>query len=407
MTVLRAEVTRRRFGVQLNLTYTDSAVGADTQGVCNLVRALGIDLIRTGLFIENKGDNNAWWIFDTARKNGLRMHVGVSMKDGAGNLITIAEHIAALRKLVDAGCQIVSISGPNEVNNKDWAAPYKQFGIETDADRIAAAQHFTLDLMRAIKADPALAAIEVTGWTGYDAPMLPPGSTEKIAAEVHSYPKDQKTLMDILPHDCEGVRKANPGCAWDLTETGYSTSVNDGWTKSVSEELQGTLLMQCYLDALALGARRVFMYQLSNNYGDDENGALNFENGWGLAKRWRNTPKPSFAVMQRFFRLWRDDGHDALRFALPAWRYGLTAAGGFKGSGLGVAFSDGSRGIWVWDHNPPSAKVTTKVGVDLGGTFARVDAFRPSDGDAAFVQWTGASKVTLALDAKPVFLRLR
>ena len=405
MTVLRAEVVRRRFGVQMNLTYTDSAVGADTQGVCNLVRALGIDLIRTGLFIENKGDNNAWWIFDTARKNGLRMHVGASLKDGSGNPITIAEHIAALRKLVDAGCQIVSCSGPNEVNN--WPAPYGQWGTDTEADRIAAAQHFTLDLLRAIKADPALAAIEVTGWTGYAAPMLPPGSPEKIAAEVHSYPKDQKTLMDILPNDMAGTFKANPGCPWDLTETGYSTSVKDGWTKAVSEDVQGILLQQCYLDALVLGARRVFMYQLSNNYGDDENGSVDFENGWGLAKRWRNTPKPSFAVMQRFFRLWRDDGHDALRFALPAWKYGVSAAGGFKGSALGVAFSDGSRGIWVWDHNPPFAKVTTKVGVSLDGTFGRVDAFRPSDGDAAFAHWNGASKVTMELDARPVFLRLR
>jgi hypothetical protein len=292
---------------------------------------------------------------------------------------------------------ILSIEGPNEVNN--WPV---NFAGKTG---IPAAQAFQQDLYDGVHGSPILKHIPVVALTSW--PVFP---NKSDIGNIHAYSRtgahlspDIKSAMEV-----EAIKNPPAKRIW-LTEAGYHTLVGGGYFEGVSENTQAKLIVSLFLDAFAQGVEKTFLYQLADQYTDPHDQQSFF----GLVDlKWR--PKPSYnalrdtiAILNRFNEGDRKETLHPLAFAID----------GLPSTARHILFqaNNGDRVLAIWNEaaiwNNWTHQEIQSPAVDLalkfGRTWSEVRIFDPFFRTEARKTETNVDTVKLALEDRPLFITVR
>ena len=325
---------------------------------------------------------------------------------------------------------LLAVEGPNEPNN----ARITYHGKQSSKDTSMPIALFQRDLYAAVKADPKLAGIAVfhSSEAGGSQPdncglqfltipsgagaLMPCGTQYADYANTHNYVcgHGQAGITEdniawnaedpTLRGDWDGM-SVEYGHTWakgfdgysnaDLeklprvtTETGWSTRVGGGGnSNAISEEQQGKLFLNLYLDAFKRNWTYTFIYMLRDSPG---------QGYWGLV-RTDYKPKPSAT-----------DLHNLT--AILADRSSSFTPGGMKYSipdkpptvhDLLMQKSDGTFELAVWSER---AKGSNAVIVQLGGPYASVKVYDPTVGTTPTQTLSNVNSVKLDLSDHAVVI---
>jgi hypothetical protein len=286
---------------------------------------------------------------------------------------------------------IIGIEGPNEVNN--WPVSYQ--GLTGTAG----AQAYQTALFNAVNADPLLRDIPVIGFTDY-----PAHASASDLNNTHPYAKNGDQPHDTILSSQTQQNAVDPGKPFVITETGYHNSLTadtaGGW-EGVDETTQAKLLLNTFMDAVQLGAKDTFVYELLDAYPDP--GGSNQETHFGLF-RLDNSPKPAATAIHNLTTMLQDSGTNSSSFDPGTLNYSVSGLAGTGHTYL-TEKSDGSFQIiaWnapdIWDEANDRAIVVpaTNVTVNLGQTFSTVQVFDPLQGTATVQTLHNVSVVNLGL----------
>jgi hypothetical protein len=279
-------------GVNTHMHYTDGDY-ADFKAVLDNLRYLGMRHVRDGVpnpDVPGWGALNYRFLAEAGFKFNLIASGGdVDLKQTVELISTFARAYPG---------SLVSIEGPNEVNN--W--PVKFAGLTGDVAAVA----FQGALYDAVKADPLLQHLPVYNLTSW--PSLV-GKSDFSNFHTYSF-KGNQPYADLK----KGVREFRtlmPGKQVVVTEIGYYTlPKGPGWG-GVDEDTQAKMTLNLVFDAALLGVRRTYIYQLLDAY-PDPNGT-DMEKHFGLFDI-NHQPKPAAIAMHNLTSILRDPGSNASSF---------------------------------------------------------------------------------------------
>ena len=337
----------------------------------------------------------------------------------------VADTLTMAEQLKAAGA-LLAVEGPNEPNN--WAVTYEgqTSGFNTTSLPIA---HFQRDLYRAVKADPVLAGtpvfqsseaggaekdnaglqfLTIPGGAGA---LLPDGTRFADYANTHNYVCGHSgNLVDnvcwnatdpTLNADWDGLY-GEYGLTWHGKFNGYTRDqlatlprvcTETGWTTrgkgSISEEQQGRVFLNLYLDGFKRGWKYTFIYMLR----DDP-----VQGYWGLFDT-NYQPKVSGNYLHNMTTILADKGSPAsprkLAYSLP----GAPATV----HDLLLQKSDGTFALAVWDERAAGADTVT---VKIDGAPASVKVYDPTAGTAPIRTLARVNTLALTLSDHPVILTI-
>ncbi len=335
----------------------------------------------------------------------------------------IAASVDAYEKLAAAGA-LLAAEGPNEPNN--FHVTYKG---ETSSKKTALpTARFQRDLYEAVKADPKLLGIPVfhSSEAGGSQPdncglqfltipagagtLMPDGTRYADFANTHNY---------VCGHNLKGLTEDN--IAWNAedptlkgqwdgmvveyghtwwgkgfdgyskeqlqslprvtTETGWSTRTGHGGNATaISEEQQGKLFLNLYLDAYKRGWSYTFIYMLRDSRAQGD---------WGFVHE-DFTPKPSATDLHNLTTILADKPGDAaagkLAYSIPNQPATV--------HDLLLQKNDGTLELAVWSEQ---AKGETNITVNLGGNHASVKVYDPTLGVEPVQRLTNVATVPLTM----------
>ncbi|HXW71459.1 MAG TPA: glycosyl hydrolase [Methylocella sp.] len=299
----------------------------------------------------------------------------------------IPELLARADALAGAGA-LLAVEGPNEPNN--WPVKYK--GRKSNAGTFGPVAEFQSDLYAAVKADPKLAGIPVfhcsecggaepdnVGLQFLSIPpgagtLMPDGTKYADYANVHNYVCDHlKAPIDNAAWDAEDPSLKGRwdgmvdeyGVTWLKHFAGYPASelanlprvtTESGWqtsgpTCATSEEKQGKLLLNLYLDAFKRGWSYTFVYSLQ-----DWNGQT-----YGFFRK-NYTPKLSATYMHNFTSILADTPRSFIPGSLAYSIEGRTETV----HDLLLEKSNGTFELVIWDERAAGSD-TVKLSFGMPG----------------------------------------
>jgi hypothetical protein len=335
----------------------------------------------------------------------------------------IAASIEEYETLAAAGA-LLAVEGPNEPNN--FRVIYK--GEKSSKTTSLPIAHFQADLYAAVKADPKLAGIPVfhSSEAGGSEPencglqfltiptgagtLMPDGTKYADFANTHNY---------VCGHNLKGITEDN--IAWNAedptlkgqwdgmvaeyghtwwgkgfngysnaeleklprvtTETGWNTRAGHGGNKNaISEEEQGKLFLNLYLDACKRGWSFTFIYMLRDSKG---------QGYWGLIGN-DYTNKPSATYLHNLTTILADKSSS---FAPGKVNYAIPNKPATVHDLL-MQKSTGPFELAVWAEQ---AKGITDVTVQLGAAYASVKVYDPTVGVMPIKTLENVSSVPLTL----------
>ena len=316
------------------------------------------------------------------------------------------------------------MEGPNEPNN--WPVTYQgqTSGFKTTALPIA---RFQADLYKAVKADPLLKGIPVfqssvaggsendnvglqflTIPAGAGTPM-PDGTTFADYANCHNYVSGYTgKLVDNGPWNAASPTLVGAwagmhgeyGHTWHAGFSGYTdeqlerlprVTTETGWPTrgdgSITEDQQGRVFLNLYLDQYKQGWKYTFIYMLHDDPKQGYYGLFNVD----------YTPKASGTYLHNLTTILADSG------SLPRpgrLNYRVVDSPATVHNML-LQKSSGAFALAVWDEQVSG---TSQVTVDLGGLRARVAVYDPTLGTAPVQSLRGIKSLTLALSDHPLIV---
>jgi hypothetical protein len=276
------------------------------------------------------------------------------------------------------------------VNN--W--PVKFSGL-TGTQAAAALQNALFD---AAKLDPLLKDIPVFNYTGF-----PDAGGRADFTNIHPYPKHGAQPRQELERNLDIYSKLTPGKPVVITETGFPTlapGVKSDWG-GVDERTQALLTLDLLLDAVDLGIRHTYLYQLLDAYPDHNGADVDKHLGlFDLAYR----PKRAAQAIHNLLGILASANAGAA--SLPSYAVvGLPASAKI----LNIRRADGSVAIVIWneakiwdfDHSQPIDPPKTPITVRFSHR-VDVDCFEPSASDSAITSQHNVTEIGSELGADPV-----
>jgi hypothetical protein len=337
----------------------------------------------------------------------------------------IPETLAMAEQLRAVGA-LLAVEGPNEPNN--WPVTYQ--GQTSDFHKTALPiARFQADLYKAVKADPLLKGIpvfhsSVAGGSENDnvglqyltippgaGTLMPDGTTFADYANCHNYVCGYTNkLVDNGPWNA-----ANPtlntqwaglygayGHTWHAGFSGYTNdqlmtlprvTTETGWATrgdgSITEDQQGRVFLNLYLDQYKEGWKYTFIYMLHDDPIQGYYGMFHVD----------YTPKPAGTYLHNLTTILADSGSlprpGRLNYRVvdpPTTVHDLL-----------LQKSNGTFALAVWDEQ---ASGTSQVTVDLGGVRPRAYVFDPTVGAAPIQSLRHIRSLTLTLSDHPVIIAL-
>lgn len=336
---------------------------------------------------------------------------------------SIPDTLAMAKQLKAAGA-LLAVEGPNEPNNWPVAYEGQTSGFNTTSLPVA---HFQRDLYHAVKAEPLLAGTPVfhsseAGGAEKDnvglqfltipsgaGTLMPDGTRYADYANPHNYVCGHSgNLVDnvcwnatspTLNGDWDGLY-GEYGLTWHGKFSGYANGqlltlprvcTETGWTTrgkgSITEEQQGRIFLNLYLDGFKQGWKYTFIYMLR----DDPN-----QGYWGLFDTGYQA-KVSGKYLHNLTTILADKGSPAKAGELA---YSLPGAPATVHDLL-LQKGDGTFALAVWDERLTGSD---RVTVRLDGAPARVKGYDPTIGTAPTRALSRVNSLTLTLSDHPVIL---
>ena len=365
-------------------------------------------------------------------KTFIKVHEATGAKVA---LLSINGNIEACMKqyetLAAAGA-LLAVDGPNEPNN--WPVNYK--GAKSSKTTSLPVAQFQADLYAAVKANPKLAGIPVfaSSESGGSQPdncglqyltipagaktLMPDGTKFADYANAHNYVCDH---LKGLTEDNIAWNAEDPSLKgkWDglwgnyghtwwgkgfdgytkeqletlprvTTETGWSTKAgNGGHTDGISEEEQGKLFVNLYLDAARRGWSWTFVYMLHDSKG---------QGAWGFVRN-DYSNKPSADYMHNLTTILADTSSD---FTARSMKYAI-AKQPETVHDLLVVKKNGTLDLVVWGE---MIKGSADVVVNLGASYPTVKVYDVTVGTEAVKTLTNASSVPLTLSDHALIIEI-
>ena len=369
-------------GVNAAINYTDGRYAAINTVLADL-RYTGLSLIRTGSYFNGMQGQAA---YNLAASQGVRFDMLLYATNALGARLSDLAGFAAAHPGA-----VVSIEGPNEVNN--FPATYN--GL-TGA---AAAVSFQNDLYTSIAANSTLRGTTVYSYTmnagassttGYD------------VATIHPYALSGRAPSFYLDYNINTVPGGKP---FAVTETGYSTL--PGNANGVDDHTQAIYDLDMIFDARAAGARTVFLYELLDAYADPSNTLPG--NHFGLFD-YANNPKPIATALHNLTALLTAG---STGFTPGTLSYSFTGLSTTLHSTL-LQKATGVFDIVVWDeqaiwNTASHSEITPTTHVETLH-FARVQQsvaiYDPLVGSDPIAVYTDVSQVSLAVGVDPLVIEV-
>lgn len=355
----------------------------DFKRVIAMLKDLGVNQIREGFAGPGRVP------LEVAARSGIKFNFVIDRK--WDNLLI--EKLEYWEKRFPGS--ILSIEGPNEVNN--W--PVKFDGL----DGIPAAKKFQDALYSGVKASPILKHIPIVAMTSY-----PTFTNVADIGNIHVYSRSGDGLLGEIDSGSKDEIDHNPDRKkiW-ITEAGYPTLAGPGYFEGVSEDIQANLLLDLLLNASTRDIGKVFIYQFLDQYTDraDQQGYFGV-----VSLDWR--PKPAYEAIRNLITIVsRDGGAASTSRADLSYRLdGLpeTAAHAV------YQLNDRSWIVAVWDNrrlwdnttHRPVAAFETPVTLVLPQKNATLTLFDPVAGSASKAIAKGTDRMSFSLSGAPLLLRV-
>ncbi len=334
---------RERIGVNVHMSYrttpywrSDQVIGALQYLNLDHVRDMGVSQMATAPGYERLA------------AAGYRLDLILQ-----GDLSPLAEIEALSRRHPGA---VAALEGPNEINN----FPVSYAGRTGRPAAVA----FQAAMARAVRSSAAISTTPIYMFTGYPAGVL------ADVTNLHSYPRQGQNPAAQLRIDLETASRGRPQQPFVVTETGYATPVAGGADR-LSEQARDCLVS--VLEAVRLGARRVYLYELFDEAKDGDR--PDPENHFGLFDV-NGRPKPAAVALRSMLRILLDRPDAAAPTAAPSARAIIprVAAPGVRMLRMAGGRSDNR--IILWSDSRAASGRSAAV-VDLGRSYPHVRLYRP------------------------------
>lgn len=407
----------KTFGV--NVHFNDNNY-KNTQAIADALNILGFSRVRATCWTP--AEAAAWK--DLAGKTsvyfpaGLKADVLVTGYLNSPN-ITLAVQQALIPQI--AG-MVETLEGPNEINNV-----YVGNGTHGPNDTSDQTARFAANDIAWAKAlfawkqhTPALAKAKllapcIAGGDPKDYAALPNVSPYVDFGNVHFYAGSGRQPSGFGGGNFAAIygwcqAAATPGKHLAVTECGQNTASKPG-QGGCDAATQAKYVLNQVFDAVAMGAYRVYFYQLMDDTLDgDPTGIGGAESHFGLFDyRWG--VKPAAQALANVKNLLADKTAD-FRPKVPSYRVSGVTNAGAAGSDLCISKSDGSAFIVVWSEpqlwdpkanaavTPPANKVT----VDFGGDYS-YKVYDPLAGLSAVTAGRGR-RVGVNVPGSPIMIQI-
>ncbi|SDB82364.1 calcium-binding protein [Paraburkholderia lycopersici] len=274
---------------------------------------------------------------------------------------------------------VAAIEGPNEINN----FPVSYHGLTGGAAGLAVQR----DLYARVHGMPELAGVPVYDATGYDPKLVETRTDSADYANQHVYPQNGEQPLWNANGDKWMLAAIHLGQRFQLplviTEFGYFSLPQAGWYMlGVDEPTQAKGVLNGYMDAVAAGVKRLYVYELLDEKPDPQHN--NDEMHYGLFRN-DNSPKPvAYAIRNLTSILNANTARRASAAARGTLAYTLSDMPASANSLL-LQKKDGRFVLALWNETliwnratgTPLTSPPARVGLDFGGKAKHVDLYDP------------------------------
>jgi len=380
-------------GVNTHFSYTDTAY-ANVGAAGAALAYMGVDLVRDYLPASKMGP------YVQLAQAGVRFDF---FFPGDGNIGNYLSTLTGFAQTFPG--QIAAIEGPNEVNF--W--PVNWNGL-TDLASQAAVQQ---TLFSAVNANPVLANIPVynltLGGVGESAfRQLGDLSGAADYANVHMYFGAGGPPVSAWAYALSLGQIAKPGSLSAITETGYSTAVNN--SQGVDETTQAKYILDLLMDSAKAGSPGTYLYELVDQRNDASRSdkELNF----GLFHADWTAKVAASAIHNLTTILTNEAGATTPGAALAYNVSGLPPA-----TGQHMVFQE-NAGVWdivvwaepdIWDEAARRAITVDghQVTISLPASATGYLVYDPMQGPAPIASGGPTSQITVTVTDHPIIIELR
>lgn len=382
MTVLWSHDFIRRLGIVTHVRYSDSAY-RDHDATIKKLAFLGLGAVR-----------------DTAPKAGSTVPYGKYVKAGVRFSLNCSPDGAAREDAAQAGevldrilasfpgaAGIDYLEGPNEPNNQ----PIRFGGVSDTKTSFAAVTAYAEALHAAMRSRREFDHIPLLGVS--NTPRL---DLRSDLDNEHPYPNKGAQPGEQLRKAL--TRRTRPLVA---TEFGYNTGPQSRWPTRVDEQTQAILLLNGAFDAVSLGYRRLYIYELLDEKPDPAFAIPNLH--WGVF-RFDGTPKMAATALRNLLRIMAPQ---SVAGSAPTW---LPTVAGLPVTGRTLVLRGGPHvtlvALWnepdIWDAAADRPLTVAPQDVVLAFPAARsVRIFDPIRSPDPIATSAGAASCRVQLAANP------
>jgi hypothetical protein len=369
-------------GVDAEIDYTDGKY-ANIQNVLADLKYIGISLIRTAAYFSGMQGQAA---YNLAASDGIRFDMLLYTNATPGNSVTQMANFAAAHPGA-----LVSIEGPNEINN---------FGASYDGLTGAPA---AIAFQNALYADVGANAV-LRGTTVYSYTMNAGASstTGYDYASIHPYANNGAAPLAYLDRNMAGIPAGKPFVA---TESGYSTL--PGVSGGVDDHTQAIYDLDMIFDAKSAGAATVIVYELLDAYPDATN--TNLGNHYGLFD-YSNAAKPAAVALHDLTTIL---GGGPSSYTPGSVSFSISGADKTTNSiALQKATNTFDVLIWdeqtIWNNTTHSeiAPVSHTDTIRFANVQATIDVYDPILGTTPIAVYHDVSSISLAVGADPLIVEI-
>ena len=402
-----ARALRNSVGVNIHSTYDDTAY-YDVNRIVSYLRELGPAWVREGVHQEPR----AWHpgFLRSLRNAGFKISVGIGDPAGSyGNFgVGDSRNLVSALKTTYAGLYD-QIEMPNEW---DLFSPTGNWAAELGA--------FYDEYYGALKSDPYFRGVRVVGpsfGTSNGPYAFPKGAD---AANVHPYSGGLMPENDDMNRQFAAAKSRTSAGQVVATELGFHNAVNtSSGFRGVPEDIAAHYLVRTFLWNFYQGVDQNYVYQLFDQKPNNPQ-RTEMEEWFGLVAvegnpsssptTWTLRKKPAFSAVSRLQLYLQDAGSSPAPTALPFEAASLPQ----NAVMLPITRGDGSYDVAIWLKNSLYERNSRTVIPDTSatatlkfGTPVNVSSYRPSVGGVVTQLGAGVSEITLSVDGKVTFFRIR
>ena len=323
--------------------------------------------------------------------------------------VTTAAYVAAVDAFNTANPGgIIAIEGPNEVNI--WPVTYN--GGTTLADEAAYQKSF----YAAIRADAHLNNIPVYDLSiGSGDPTVYQALGNLSAAanynNIHTYLNDAHAPEWSLNILMAPMSVEAPGLPTVITETGYNTDPNDGYS-GVDQITQAKYTLDTLMDAYKSGVVSTYLYELLDDNPDPNN--TNPQDHFGLFNS-DGTPKLAATALHDLTTILADPGATATSFTPTTLNYTVTNLTAPYGNQLLLEKSNGTFDIVLWAeptiYSPSNGGTDIAASTDLTTVnFAQVEGtvnvYDPLVGTTSIATYHNVQQIQVNITDHPLVIEI-